>query len=61
MVISLRQKRQNTFLYVCQKPKETNDAQIYEKKCFVQADFPENICCIDIFYYKERIKAAFIL
>ena len=33
----------------------------YTKKCFVQADFPENVCSIDIFCYKEQIKAAFIL
>lgn len=47
--------------YVCQKPKEANDVPKIQKKCVIHADFSENICSIDIFYYKERIKAAFIL
>ena len=35
--------------------------QRYKKIALYRQIFPENICCIDIFYYKERIKAAFIL
>ena len=31
------------------------------KKCVIHADFSENICSIDIFYYKEQIKAVSIL
>ena len=60
MVISQRQKCQNTFLYVCQKPKEANDVPKIQKNRFIQADFSENICIIDIFYYKGQIIAAYI-
>ena len=46
--------------YVCQKPKEVNDAPKIQKNRFIQADFAGNICSIDIFYYKEQIIAAYI-
>ena len=32
-----------------------------QKNRFIQADFPENICSIDIFCYKEQIKVAFTI
>ena len=35
--------------------------QRYKKNRFIQADFPENICSIDIFCYKEQIKVAFTI
>lgn len=37
------------------------DAPKIQKNRFIQADFSENICSIGIFYYKEQVKAAFIL
>ena len=47
--------------YVCLKPKEAKDASKIQKNRFIQADFPENICSIDIFCYKEQIKVAFTM
>ncbi len=37
------------------------DATKIPKNCLGQSDSLENICSIDIFYYKEQIKAVFIL
>ena len=47
--------------YVCLKPKGAKDAPKIQKNRFIQADFPENICSIDIFCYKEQIKVAFTI
>lgn len=47
--------------YVCLKPKEAKDTRKIQKNRFIQADFPENICSIDIFCYKEQIKVAFTI
>ena len=41
--------------------KRLKTPQRYKKNRFIEADFPENICSIDIFCYKEQIKVAFTI